>query len=1044
MDLTGRTLGRYQLVERLGQGGMATVYKAVQPTIERLVAVKVLHSHLAASDDFVVRFKREARSLGQLQHPHIVHVIDFDVADGYYFMIVDYIPGKTLRAYLDERGALTWSEALAITTQLTEALAYAHARGTIHRDIKPGNVIFKDEASTHVVLNDFGIGKLLNDATVTTTGAMVGTPAYMSPEAVMGQRIDARADIYSLGIMLYEMVTGHVPYTGDTPMSVIMKQLQEPLPSLRDTRPDFPEPVVRLIEKALAKDPQERFQSAEAFAQAIRETQAALPAAPGSHDAQTVLMMEETIADGSTLSASTTGAESPSPRTTSHLGVDGQSPVAETGPAPQPEGGLRTPVFIAVAILVVLLGGAGLWFAFSRDDDQQAANITTAPDPAATATVVTQPTAAPTEAVAAVVPTAAPTAEPASPTAEPAPPEDPGYAGALRFTDSADVNAGAFTLQIDRVAQPPSGQHYELWLATRDGDVRNLGPLEVANNRIVLSGAADQNLIVTTDSAIISIEPDGADNSQATAIGGEIAFVGELSADYAAAVRQLLIEGVNETGALIGAREQAQVALQHTQFSLEGFDKGDLDEAKTHIEHVVNILDGESGEFYGDLNLDGQTQNPGDGFGVRAYLEAGRQQVVQALESHGLSTDQRFYAQRAGVAIETAQETLDAMIANAARLVASDTPDEARPFVEELIEQAEALANGSRDQETLPEAYTYTLAMAAIPIADEQDAAPAPDALAETVPGRVGVLRVSDSETTRGAAFLLEMTRVPTPPDGSHYDAWLISDERDATLFLGPLDLVAGSALLAGTHDEHLLNNYNRLVISVEIDGDANLRPTDAIVFTSDLAAFASPDGTQLLASESETKGAFFGAEEQLGVAMQHKDFARESLASGNLAEAKMHIEHVVNILDGAGGVHFGDLNLDGQAQNPGDGVGVRGYLQRMITAMEELEDRSDLIGNQRFFAARIQATSANGLETVEAAFEQALKVFASDTVAEAQPFVDEVERLLNEVADGADFDTNGAIDPLHGEGGLQGAHSAILGLSEASIFPADNAPEGS
>lgn len=164
MNLTGRTLGKYQLLERLGQGGMAQVYKAVQPTIDRMVAVKILHSHLAQSDDLLERFKREARALGQLQHPHIVQVIDFDAQDDLYFMVVDFVPGKTLRGYLDERKKLLCGEALLIAEQIADALAYAHRRGTIHRDVKPGNVIFKEqEQGIHIVLTDFGVGRMLND-----------------------------------------------------------------------------------------------------------------------------------------------------------------------------------------------------------------------------------------------------------------------------------------------------------------------------------------------------------------------------------------------------------------------------------------------------------------------------------------------------------------------------------------------------------------------------------------------------------------------------------------------------------------------------------------------------------------------------------------------------------------------------------------------------------------------------------------------------------------------------------------------------------------
>jgi serine/threonine protein kinase len=276
--LTGHKLGKYQLVERLGQGGMAEVYKAFQPGVERFVATKVLHSHRAGSADFVARFQREARAIGRLQHPNIVRIIDFDVEGDIDYMVMDYVTGGTLSEYLMGRKALPLNEALPIIAQLAEALAYAHQQGMLHRDIKPGNILFSDETHTQVVLTDFGLARLLDDgdAKLTMTGAMIGTPTYMSPEAVRGEPCDVRADLYSLGVVLYEMVTGKTPYAAETPYSMMMKQANEPLPSPRALKPDLPEVVEALLLKALAKAPDERFQSAAEFASAIQQAWAAL------------------------------------------------------------------------------------------------------------------------------------------------------------------------------------------------------------------------------------------------------------------------------------------------------------------------------------------------------------------------------------------------------------------------------------------------------------------------------------------------------------------------------------------------------------------------------------------------------------------------------------------------------------------------------------------------------------------------------------------------------------------------------------------------
>ena len=274
-EMIGRKLGKYELVERLGRGGMAEVYKAYQPGVERHVAIKVMHGHLSDNPELVQRFQREARSIGQLQHAHIGRVIDFDVEADVSYMVMEYIQGGTLDSYLKQKKVLPVDEAVRITLQLADALAYAHQRGMIHRDIKPGNILFSDESHSHALLTDFGIARLLDEQKqMTMTGALIGTPNYMSPEAARGEPCDARADIYSLGVVLYEMVTGRTPYAADTPYSFLMKQANEPLPPPRTLNPKLPVALEAIILKALAKEPAARYQSATDFATALRMAQA--------------------------------------------------------------------------------------------------------------------------------------------------------------------------------------------------------------------------------------------------------------------------------------------------------------------------------------------------------------------------------------------------------------------------------------------------------------------------------------------------------------------------------------------------------------------------------------------------------------------------------------------------------------------------------------------------------------------------------------------------------------------------------------------------
>jgi len=273
-DLAGRTLGKYQVIERLGRGGMADVYKAYQPGLERYVAIKVMHSHLSDDVGFIERFQREAKAVAGLRHPNIVQVFDFDVQDGSYYMVMEYVEGgqslKEVLADLSMAGErLALATTLDITAKLADALDYAHSRDMIHRDIKPGNVLVPTLESP--LLSDFGIARLLDQSGLTASGAMIGTPAYMSPEQGRGEPVDTRSDIYALGIMLYEMLVSRPPYDADTPYGVILKHINDPLVSPRVLDPSLPESVERIVLKALAKDRNARYESAGKMRDALQQ-----------------------------------------------------------------------------------------------------------------------------------------------------------------------------------------------------------------------------------------------------------------------------------------------------------------------------------------------------------------------------------------------------------------------------------------------------------------------------------------------------------------------------------------------------------------------------------------------------------------------------------------------------------------------------------------------------------------------------------------------------------------------------------------------------
>ncbi len=271
-DLTGKQLGPYQIVAPLGEGGMAAVYKAYQPAMDRYVALKVLPRHFASDPQFVTRFQQEARVVAQLQHPHILPVFDFGEADGYTYIVMPFVKSGTLTDLL-KGPALSLPHIRTLVTQIGSALDYAHARGLVHRDVKPSNVLIDETGNC--LLTDFGLAKIMEGSIhLTTSGAIMGTPAYMSPEQGLGQKIDKRSDIYSLGVILYEMAVGRTPYVAETPMAVVIKHINDPLPPPHTIKPDLPEALERVILKALAKTPEDRFASA---GEMVRALQAAIP-----------------------------------------------------------------------------------------------------------------------------------------------------------------------------------------------------------------------------------------------------------------------------------------------------------------------------------------------------------------------------------------------------------------------------------------------------------------------------------------------------------------------------------------------------------------------------------------------------------------------------------------------------------------------------------------------------------------------------------------------------------------------------------------------
>ncbi len=357
MQLIGTTLGQYRITEQIGEGGMATVYKAYQASLDRFVAIKVLAPTHARTPGFKERFFREARAVAQLSHPNILPVYDVATENDICYLVMKCISGSSMRDIMGEKMDL--SRICRYIDQVAGALDHAHDRGIIHRDIKSHNLLLEGD---WVFLTDFGIAKIMEASTVlTSTGELIGTPCYMSPEQARGKPVDHRTDIYSLGIVIYEMITGTVPFKGETPYGVIYKQIHEPLPLPRAHRPDLPEDVERVVLKALAKEPEHRYDRAGQLAEALRSA-----VALSLENATTELLLPSDLREDDASTHPFSKAAAPQEL---HTGAAVASPKAEEEterPAPRSNRMVYAAVAGALLILACILASAVYLGGFGR------------------------------------------------------------------------------------------------------------------------------------------------------------------------------------------------------------------------------------------------------------------------------------------------------------------------------------------------------------------------------------------------------------------------------------------------------------------------------------------------------------------------------------------------------------------------------------------------------------------------------------------------------------------------------------------------------
>jgi eukaryotic-like serine/threonine-protein kinase len=262
--------GRYRLESKLGSGGMSTVYLALDEVLDRPVAVKLLHREISEEADQLERFRREARAAARLSHPNLVGVIDAGEDDGRPYIVFEYIEGRTLKRHIQDEGRLPIDEAVAYAIEIGRGLTAAHARKLVHRDVKPQNVLIDPDGRAKVT--DFGIARSLEQKGMTVTGRVLGTTDYVSPEQAMGEDVDERSDVYSLGIVLYEMLTGDVPFSAETQVGVAMKHVNEPMPDVQARRPEVSAAVASVIDRSTTKDPRDRYSTVAEMVRDLEQT----------------------------------------------------------------------------------------------------------------------------------------------------------------------------------------------------------------------------------------------------------------------------------------------------------------------------------------------------------------------------------------------------------------------------------------------------------------------------------------------------------------------------------------------------------------------------------------------------------------------------------------------------------------------------------------------------------------------------------------------------------------------------------------------------
>ena len=586
----GQTIGKVRIDKYLARGGMAEVFLGTHLTLDRPVAVKVMHSFVENDPDLITRFQREAKAVAGLRHPNIVQVYDFDTHDGHPYLVMEYLKGPSLASLLRDlhkNGArLSLSQVAQLLKSLAAGIDYAHSQGIVHRDIKPANIILNNKSGdysvdhfppdTECIITDFGLVRIANSTTHTASGVVSGTPAYMSPEQAQGNPVDHRSDTYSLGIVLYEMLAGRLPFDGDSTLGIILKHISEPPPPIDDVSPE----IQRIINKALEKLPENRYQSG-------RELLMDFYNAVGMHaEAETLYSLRF------------------------------RTPPPTVSVTNKPATSSNRLVWIAVGLLACIclsVVSAGLigYSVYSFFPNSQTTQISTEEG---------TPHAEDTHSAG--------TAEPGT---TPQPISFGEFFGVLRFQGNMDQVTVTASLP-----DPAEGTQYEAWLIDDGGEILiSLGIMEknsAGQFTLTYLDPQSRNLLDGFNRMEITLEtnPDASPNPSDT-----ILYSSGVPAGALTHIRHLLVSfpsNPNQTAMTIGLVETSQRVQDAGEQLEKAFENGDKAGIRLQAETLINLIVGNQSNEYQDYDGNGNVDDPSDGFGL--LLNGGQTGYIEGTITH--------------------------------------------------------------------------------------------------------------------------------------------------------------------------------------------------------------------------------------------------------------------------------------------------------------------------------------------------------------------------------------------------------------------------